>query len=171
VYLNISILKMMRAATSQVTEKSPALEKQARELVTWLDALTCRLALGRSAVDDSDIPLTYQEFRTLLVIGQRGCSIMTDLAEALEIPLSTATHMVDRLVRKGYAVRRRSEEDRRVVQVELSEKGKTDDNKLREIRVAMGRDMLLPLSPGEREIFLELMAKMASLAKRGPAPK
>jgi DNA-binding MarR family transcriptional regulator len=162
---------MMKPPTSQVTQVSPPLQMQARQFVECFDALMCRLALGRPTLDDTDIPLTYQEGRTFLVIGQRGRSIMTDLAEALEIALSTATHTVDRLVRKGYVVRHRSEEDRRVVQVELSEDGRTYYNKMRETRVAMGHDMLLPLTLGERELFLELMAKMASLAKRGANPE
>jgi DNA-binding MarR family transcriptional regulator len=56
--------------------------------------------------------------------------------------------------------RTRVDEDRRIVQVALTEKGKHLHESFLECRLAMGRTMLEALSPGEREIFLELMAKM-----------
>jgi len=44
--------------------------------------------------------------------------------------------------------------------VGLSEKGKLVYGSFLECQFEMGRSMLEALSPGEREIFLELMAKM-----------
>ena len=90
---------------------------------------------------------------------------MTDLADALGVPLSTATHTVDRLVKKGVVARDRSEQDRRVVQLELTEQGKRLQEVFRSKRRSLAREMLAPLSPGEREIFLELMAKITRLAR------
>ena len=85
---------------------------------------------------------------------------MSDLASILDVPLSTATHTVDRLVSKDLVVRGRPAENRRIVQVALSKRGLEMHRSFMECRLAMGRDMLEALSPGEREIFLELMAKM-----------
>ena len=51
----------------------------------------------------------------ILDSGER--MMMSNLAESLGVPLSTATHTVDRLVAKGLVERNRSEEDRRVVEV------------------------------------------------------
>jgi len=90
---------------------------------------------------------------------------MSDLAAALGVPLSTATHTVDRLVEKGLVVRNRSEQDRRVVQVEMSDPGKALQASLRSKHQAMARSWLAPLSPGERETFLDLMAKISARAK------
>jgi hypothetical protein len=58
-----------------------------------------------------------------------------------------------------------------VVQVELSAEGKRTCRIIFEHRLAFGQSMLAALSRGEREIFLELMAKIASQAKPPPAPK
>lgn len=90
---------------------------------------------------------------------------MSDLAAALGVPLSTATHTIDRLVEKELVVRSRSEQDRRVVQVEMSDRGKALQTTLRSKQQAMARSWLAPLSPGEREKFLELMAKISARAK------
>lgn len=103
--------------------------------------------------------------RALIRLGSSGTMIMSDLASALGVPLSTATHTVDRLVEKSLVVRSRSDQDRRVVQVEMSEQGKALQATLRSKHRAMARSWLAPLSPGEREKFLELMAKISARAK------
>jgi DNA-binding MarR family transcriptional regulator len=48
---------------------------------------------------------------------------MGELSEALVVPLSTATRMVDWLVESGYAERLPDPEDRRIVRVTLTETG------------------------------------------------
>ena len=90
---------------------------------------------------------------------------MSRLAEELGIPLSTATHTIDRLVAKDMVVRTRSEEDRRAVLVEMSEFGKKLQESFKSQRRAVARSWLEPLSNGEREIFLELMAKITETSK------
>lgn len=103
----------------------------------------------------------------MIMLRTSGRAIMSDFAGALGVPLSTATHTVDRLVKKGLVVRNRSEEDRRVVQVEMSEQGKKIQAALRARHQAMARSWLEPLSPAERQTFLDLMAKIALRAKPG----
>ena len=107
-----------------------------------------------------EIELSQQEFRLVAAIGHKGSAIMSDLAGILNVPLSTATHTVDKLVAKELVERGRADRDRRIVLVELSEKGRRLHQSCLECQLAMGRTMLEALSPGEREIFLELMAKM-----------
>jgi len=101
-----------------------------------------------------------QELKALGLLGFRGRTIMSALAEALGVPLSTATHTVNKLVNKKLVERARSETDRRVVEVNLSEEGKRRNRLFQDHRLAMIRYMLTALSDGEREIFLELMAKI-----------
>ncbi len=54
---------------------------------------------------------------------QPECS-MRELADAMKMGLSSVTGMVDRLVRQGLANRRRAEQDRRVVFVDITAKGR-----------------------------------------------
>jgi DNA-binding MarR family transcriptional regulator len=68
--------------------------------------------------------------------------------------------MVERLIEKNLAIRSRIEDDRRVVCVELSDEGKRLNQIFLEQRRAAARNMLSPLTHGEREIFLELMTKI-----------
>jgi DNA-binding MarR family transcriptional regulator len=150
---------------SRSTRAPSALERQTTQLHGNLDALFRRWMLARKGEKFAGPECSREEMRTLFLINVRGQSMMSGLAGELGVPLSTATHTIDRLVAKGLVVRKRSEQDRRVVQVEMSVFGKKLQEKFELKRLAMARSWLEPLSPGEREIFLELMAKITERAK------
>jgi DNA-binding MarR family transcriptional regulator len=147
------------------TKKAPGLERQSNELLGYFDTLFRRLMLPRKGDEHPAMDCSREEVRALILLGAKDRFIMSTLAEELGVPLSTATHTIDRLVAKGMVVRMRSEEDRRVVQVEMSGFGKKMQESFKEKRRAMARSWLEPLSNGEREIFLELVAKITERAK------
>jgi DNA-binding MarR family transcriptional regulator len=72
---------------------------------------------------DLDRSLSKVELLSLYFISRNGDITMTRLAESLGFALSTATGIVDRLVKQGYVRRSRAEIDRRIVVIALSEKG------------------------------------------------
>ena len=150
----------MTNQTTPGSETTPVLERQVRDLDACFDAFR-RAMMGRQMpMPPSDVELSPQSGRALITLADRGPIAMTDFSEALGVPLSTATRMVERLIEKGLAVRSRIEDDRRVVRVELSEEGKKLNQHFLEQRTQMGRQMLAPLTHGEREIFIELMTKI-----------
>ena len=61
----------------------------------------------------------------LAVVAKQPGLRVGDLAEALSIHQSTASNLVDRLIRQGLAKRRRDGADQRVVRLELSARGKS----------------------------------------------
>jgi DNA-binding MarR family transcriptional regulator len=155
-------MKVLSARTI-APETEPAVrvsERQLLQLIAHFDALAQRLMVRRPPDPAPDIECSAQEMRALAVLGHKGAVIMSDLASILDVPLSTATHTVDKLVGKDLVERTRPAENRRIVQVELSKKGSEIHRSFMDCRLAMGRTMLEALSSGEREIFLELMAKM-----------
>lgn len=149
----------------QLLQKRSNIERQSGELLSHLDALFRRLVLPRLAAEEPSLECSREEIRALILLRTSGRTMMTDFASGLGVPLSTATHTIDRLVRKGLVVRVRSEQDRRVVQVEMSPAGIELQNALRARHRAMARSWLGPLSASERETFLDLMAKIACNAK------
>ena len=68
--------------------------------------------------------ITLNEAHVIEAIGESGESNMTAVAKALDVTTGTLTISVNSLVRKGLVNRERSEEDRRVVLVSLTEKGR-----------------------------------------------
>ena len=147
--------------------ETPSLEQQSGQLLGYLDALFQRLVLPRQPVEPA-LECSREEIRALILLGSSGRMIMSDFAEALGVPLSTATHTVDRLVNKVLVVRNRRDEDRRVVEVEMSDHGRKLQAAFRSKRQGVARSWLAALSPGEREIFLELMGKITLRAKPVP---
>lgn len=129
-----------------------------------MDGLYQRLVLRRPPPEGADLDMSIQDVRVFVLLAHSAPMTMSAFAGTLGVPLSTATNSIERLVKKGLVVRQHSERDRRVVQVELSPEGRKHEECFFARRLAMGRDMLAPLSSGEREIFLELMDKMARLA-------
>ena len=68
--------------------------------------------------------ITLNEAHVIEAIGEDGASNMTAVAKALDVTTGTLTISVNSLVRKGLVNRERSEEDRRVVLVSLTDKGR-----------------------------------------------
>ena len=108
----------------------------------------------------SDVELSPREVKVLMTLGEKGETIMSELANTLHVPLSTATRIIDRLNTKKLVERSRSDQDRRIVVVRPSAKGRSMHEGFRETQLVMASRMLEPLSGGEREILLELIAKM-----------
>lgn len=141
--------------------------RQAKELVFRLSQIRDMFMSGQEPFPD--LPLTLREISVLIYLGGKVDAIMTELATDINTPLSTATRIIDRLERKGLVVRSSSESDRRLVVVSLSEKGRMLDNAAKEHQLTAAFKMLEPLTKGEREILLELMAKIVK--KPDPATK
>ncbi|MGI6168527.1 MAG: MarR family winged helix-turn-helix transcriptional regulator, partial [Christensenellales bacterium] len=67
--------------------------------------------------------LSMTEVHTLEAVGAEAPRFMSEIAADLEITVPTLTVSIRRLIQKGYVCRRRCTDDRRVVWVELTEKG------------------------------------------------
>ena len=68
--------------------------------------------------------VTANDMHVMEAIGPDCAKNMTSVARELEVTTGTLTIAVNSLVKKGYVDRTRSEEDRRVVLISLSGKGK-----------------------------------------------
>lgn len=150
------------------------LDGQSTQLLGYLDALFHRLMVPRRGADEPLPEISREEIRAMIILDSGEPIMMSNLAESLGVPLSTATHTADRLVAKGLVERNRSEEDRRVVEVQLSQAGRKLQDTFREKRRGVAQSWLEPLSGGEREAFLQLMAKITLLAKpasEAPEPR
>lgn len=67
--------------------------------------------------------VTANDIHVIEAIGMGDAKNMTSVARELEVTTGTLTISINGLVKKGYVNRSRSEEDRRVVLISLSEKG------------------------------------------------
>jgi DNA-binding MarR family transcriptional regulator len=105
--------------------------------------------------------LPAAEAKALIWIGRKGRCLMSEFARGLDLPLSTATNIANRLSEKDLLTRARSDEDRRVVQIELSASGNRLHEKLYSQRVALSKRMLAGLTVMEQQTLTKLLQKAA----------
>ncbi len=143
-----------------------SLHRQSKRLLVYFDLIFPRFNLNRPPVDQLGPDVSHEEVRATIILLAKGKMKMSAFARAFGVPVSTATRTIDRMLEKGYVVRGRSEQDRRVVTVGLSALGTSIAKGYKRRHLAAARNWLTPLSPQEREIFLKLMEKITQMAAR-----
>jgi DNA-binding MarR family transcriptional regulator len=113
------------------------------------------------------LELSPPEMRSLMWLSRRGMSVMSDFAQGIGVPLSTATRIINRLVKKGIVVRRRSDEDRRIVEIDLSTEAYEHRDRYVGKRLAAVSAVLAPLAREERDTVLNLLEKGLRLSAPG----
>lgn len=111
---------------------------------------------SRRFIDNAPLP------RVGAILARYGEPLpMGELSKALDVPLSTATRMVDGLVDNGYAERLSDPEDRRIVRVALTETGRGLFQTMYAYIQQCMDEALSPLTPKEREQLSYLLRKVA----------
>ena len=87
---------------------------------------------------------------------------MGDLSRSLNVPLSTATRIVDWLVNNGYAQRLPEPEDRRVVRVALTETGSAVYREIDSLFMERIERLMRGFTPEERDTFRGLLQKIVN---------
>jgi DNA-binding MarR family transcriptional regulator len=106
--------------------------------------------------------LTYNQYKTLLTIADRRECSLGDLARELDVAMSSASQMVDRLVGEGLIERRQDAANRRQVIIRLTENGEDLIARLRQGILEAYRNVLARMSEEEQE---ELVGAFESIAR------
>lgn len=67
--------------------------------------------------------LTYPQYLVMLVLWERGPSLVKELGQALELDSGTLSPLLKRLEAQGYVRRERCVDDERAVRIHLTEQG------------------------------------------------
>ena len=108
--------------------------------------------------------LSVREMHTIETIGRKQ-RMMSEVAQDLGITVGTLTTAINRLIKKGYVDRKRIEEDRRVVLVELTKKGKVAHRVHERFHNEMVKSMMDGLLDKERDILVESLEKLNNYFK------
>ena len=87
---------------------------------------------------------------------------MSDLAECAQTSQASLTGIVDRLEERGLVERARTAEDRRVVEVALTARGREQMDRSNAAMLGRIAEVLEPLSVTERRQFLALLRKITA---------
>lgn len=132
--------------------------KREQELMDHLEAVIRRYALTKES-QNLDV-CRKPELKIIEILGKGGSLIMTDVAERALLSVSTVTSIMDSLVEKNLVRRERSEQDRRVVWVELTREGRKVYQELLEFHLRIVRGMLNALNRDEQDTLIGLFRKI-----------
>ncbi|VYU11744.1 MarR family transcriptional regulator [Clostridium tertium] len=104
--------------------------------------------------------LSVREMHTIEAIGSKSKKMMSEVAQDLGITVGTLTTSINRLIKKGYVERSRIEEDRRVVLVELTKKGKIANRLHERFHNEMVKEMMNGLLDEEKEVLISSLDKL-----------
>ncbi|MBC1315774.1 MarR family winged helix-turn-helix transcriptional regulator [Listeria booriae] len=104
--------------------------------------------------------MTGGEFRVLSLIAN-GINRTTDLSKKLDVSASHITAITDALVSNNFITRHRSEVDRRIIVLELTEEAKTFVSSIEKKKKAMLVRRFSVFTEEEREQFQVLLKKLA----------
>jgi DNA-binding MarR family transcriptional regulator len=131
----------------------------AEKLIDLLGAYTVEILNGTVLNNVSAGDITSSQTDALQFIERHsGCST-TMLAEGLRISIPSATRLVDRLVKKEALERKEYAEDRRQLELYLTDLGREIITEVRTARYDRVQKALNTLVPTEREIFIKLLEK------------
>lgn len=114
-----------------------------------------KAALQQSAFKD----LSLTEMHVIEAIGV-GSRTMTDVADQIGVTVGTLTTSINRLVKKEYVTRNRSEDDRRFVQIELTHKGKLAYRIHESFHGKMVNYMIEELSNEDHEVLIASLTRL-----------
>lgn len=104
--------------------------------------------------------LSITEIHTIEAIGLYGSRTMSEIASKLEITMGTLTTAIDKLIKKGYVERSRSQIDRRIVNVSLTNRGKLAYRIHEKFHLDMVKEVMNDFNDEEEEILLIALHKL-----------
>lgn len=104
--------------------------------------------------------LSITEIHTIEAVGLYGSRTMSEIASKLDITMGTLTTAIDKLIKKGYVERSRSQIDRRIVNVSLTKRGKLAYRIHDKFHLDMVKEMINDFSIEEEEILLIALRKL-----------
>lgn len=119
-----------------------------RELIKRLDVQLETLGLGAG------------QYQFLFALSIEDGRSQQALADVIGIDKAAATRTLKKLESKGYVVRRGDKQDRRVIRVFLTAKGRGVESELKRIASNALDDLCRPLSQKERQTLHSLLAQL-----------
>lgn len=109
--------------------------------------------------------ISNNDMHIIEAIGKEKPKNMSTIAKSLSVTVGTLTIAINNLVKKGYVNRVRSEEDRRVVLISLSEKGVKAYEHHKRFHEEMVEATLEGLNESETEVLVRSLQNLSNFFK------
>jgi DNA-binding MarR family transcriptional regulator len=111
-----------------------------------------------------ELDMTMAQIKALFTISQGEAVPVSRIAEYLGVGQSTASHLVNKIVRQGLAGRSESPTDRRVTLVRLTQKGEDLVRRLYQGSEEQYRSWVVQLTAEERKSLLNGLQALSRIA-------
>lgn len=105
--------------------------------------------------------ITIKDMHVIEAIGRGEKKTSSVVAKRLSVTMGTLTKSIDRLARTGYVLRERSDEDKRLVLLSLTEKGIRADEHHKKFHGDMIQAAMAQFDEKETQILLESLGGLA----------
>lgn len=120
-----------------------------REAVGALIGLARKTIINKIDAELAPLDISAAQWLVVLLVGENAVASASGLCEKLSYDPGAMTRLLDRLESKGIVRRMRTPEDRRTMQLELTESGKTLYPKIIAAMVNVNNNMLRGFSRDE----------------------
>ena len=102
--------------------------------------------------------LTYTQYLVFLILWEKDEITVGEICDRLMLDNGTVSPLLKKMQQAGYVDRKRSEEDDRVVIITLTEKGRTLQDKAKEVPVKVGQ--CIDLEPEKVQTLYALLYEL-----------
>lgn len=122
---------------------------------------------AKAVITEEYKDITNNDMHIIDAIGIENPKSMSVIAKQLSVTVGTLTVNMNSLEKKGYIVRTRSTEDKRVVLVTLTEKGRKAFFHHRDFHMSMIRSAVKGLEDDERRALISCLQKLNHFFESG----
>ena len=115
---------------------------------------------GKALITSEFKDISVNDMHIMEAIGEENAKNMSSVAKILSVTVGTLTIAINGLVKKGYVTRERSEEDRRVVLISLTEKGRKANQHHKSFHDGMIQALLKDLDDEQQEILVKSLLNL-----------
>lgn len=120
----------------------------------------------KAIITDDFKDISNNDMHIIEAIGIKEPKNMSSVAKALSVTVGTLTIAINNLVKKGYVNRVRSEKDRRVVYISLTEKGLKAYNQHAEFHRQMINATINGLTPDETDVLVRALSNLVDFFRK-----
>ena len=108
--------------------------------------------------------LTYAQWFPLRLLSLKGSSTALSMAKELAVDAGALTRALDRLEAKGFISRSRSHEDRRVIKIQITERGQLVAQQVPNVLAHVLNAHLKGIEDERRTVFIQTLHELANQA-------
>lgn len=120
----------------------------------------------KAVITDEFRNISNNDMHIIEAIGDREPKNMSTVAKTLKVTVGTLTIAINNLVKKGYVHRERSEEDRRVVLISLSELGRSAFKHHENFHKEMIKATIKGLDESETKVLVKALTNLSAYFKK-----